>query len=271
MQRWAKRALGLALVLSLAACGSKTEGSGSNSAAGSSSAPKGKDSGKTASSGPATEGPSAKVASSAPPPTESAKPADSATAGGDKSPVDVKDILKSDDGEASGVLSVDLSKVEDDAPALGGTKQLEQEKLEWVDIGPVSIIQPPGWKHEAKSPFVIFESAGDPEKNAGVIFTGFEKQEEGLKLVDRMTEQFGFKDIKWHPAKAVKLGEDKSMPALISIGSATSAKGKALKLFFILLKTGQPLNLLALGGSPVDAPEDELNTAIGIVALAKKH
>ncbi|MFO0548009.1 MAG: hypothetical protein U0271_06455 [Polyangiaceae bacterium] len=270
--------MGLALVLSLAACGGKTDGSGSNSAAGSTSAAKAKDSGKTASSAPAKEGPSAKVASSAPPPapTESAKPADSATAGSDKSPVDVKDILKDDDGEASGVLSVDLSKVEDDAPALGGTKPIEQpaggtEKMEWVDIGPVSIIQPPGWEHAAKSPFVIFASTEKPDPHAAVIFTGFDKPEDGLKLVDRMTAEFKFKDTKWHKAKPVKLGEDKSMPALISIGSAKDEHGKELKLFFILLKTGQPLNLLALGGSPVDAPEDALNTAIGIVALAKKH
>jgi hypothetical protein len=85
-----------------------------------------------------------------------------------------------------------------------------------------------------------------------------------------MTKTLGFKETKWKKAKPVKLGEDKSIPALISFGTAKDSKGTPMKLYFALIKTGQPVNVLALGGADDDAPAEELNTALGIVAMAKK-
>jgi hypothetical protein len=101
---WFRGLLAAVALTTAIGCGDKAGGSGSASAKAESTS-KG-----------ATSGSAAAAASGA----QSAKPEGSAVAKADA--VDVKDILKGDgSGKSSNVLKVDLSKIDETAPALGGT------------------------------------------------------------------------------------------------------------------------------------------------------
>lgn len=259
MNGWSKKGWLASLVLALcvAGCGDKSGGASSGSAAASAK-----------STGSATATAKATAAATS---TAAATATVAATATGTAAPsaaaeIDVKSILAGDGEDASGI-AVNLADVKDDAPALGGVKpNIAADKVEWLPVGPLQVMNP-GWEKKKVGELGILVS---PDKKAGVVFTGFDTPENGAKKVDEMTKQLGFKETKWKKAKPVKLGEDKSIPALISFGTAKDPKGTPMKLYFALIKTGQPVNVLALGGADDDAPAEELNTALGIVALAKK-
>lgn len=255
-QAWFRGLLAGVLLTTALGCGDKGGGSGSASA-------KAEASSKAASSG------SAKAAASGAP-SASAKPEGTAVA---KADVDVKDILKGDPADkGSHVLKVDLSKIDETAPALGGTPAKAPEppqgqQVEWLPVGSFSIMNP-GWKKQHEDPLYALIS---PDEKAAVLFTGFDTPENGGKMVDAIVAELGFTDAMWQEAKPVKVGEDKSIPALLGLGNAKDKDGKAVKLFFMLVKAASPPNLLAIGGADADAPEEMLNTALGIVALVKHN
>ncbi len=229
-----------------------------------------------------TSSAAAPTTSAATKPAETAKPtttgsATAATEPAKPAEASLDDILEDKSDTDAGAVSVDLSKVDDNAPALGGAKNVPEpteagKKLEWVDIGPISLIEPPGWQHKVNKEKGLVVFLGAEEDKAAVVFSGFDKPEDGLKKVDQMIAEFQFKDVKWRKGKSVKLGEDKSLPAFLSTGTAKDKGGKGMKLFFTLIKTGQAVNVLAIGGQDDDAKTtDGLEMAITIVALAKKH
>ncbi|MBK6513030.1 MAG: hypothetical protein IPG04_02640 [Polyangiaceae bacterium] len=253
---WFRGLLAAVALTTAIGCGDKAGGSGSASA-------KAESTSKGATSG------SAAAAASG---SQSAKPEGSAAVA-KADAVDVKDILKGDgSGKSSNVLKVDLSKIDETAPALGGTppkppEPKAGEQVEWLPVGSFSIMNP-GWKKEHQDPLYALIS---PDEKAAVLFTGFDTPENGGKMVDAIVAQLGFTDATWQDAQPVKVGEDKSIPALLGLGNAKDKDGKPVKLFFMLVKADAPPNLLAIGGADADAPEDLMNTAVGIVALVKRN
>lgn len=229
----------------LLACSSGGSGSGSSSAAASSPA-------STAST---TQSSTAAASSSA-----SAAPA--------QAEVNVEDILKSDDANSEGIVDTDVSKVPDEGAVGLADMKPPPPKAEWLPVGNLAIMNP-GWdKQKISNNMGMLYSK---ELHAGVAFSAFGAKDDGPKTVQQMVKTLGFTDVKWSKkGKPVKLGEDKSVPALLFFGQGKSSKGDPLNLFFSVMKTGQPMNLIALGGARKESGADAYKATLAIVALAKR-
>lgn len=262
MMRWSTSGWMMALCLvGAVACGDGGKGSGSASAKADTSA-KASTSGTASAKQAAASG----TPSAAPVADASAKPA------GDKKEVNVDDLLKSNDPDASGVLNVDLSKVDEDAPALGGEEAEppkpadESKQLEWLDAGKLEVPNP-GWKFEKDDGMAFLLS---PDEKGAVFFTTFDTQENGLKKVDAVVAALKLKNAKFNKPSAVKIGPKDDIPALVGGATAESKDGKPGRLFYALIKTGEPLNLLAIGGAPDEGGKEAFDTAINIIANIRR-
>jgi len=189
--------------------------------------------------------------------TSSAMATDTGSAkaeGGDKKQIKPEDLAKEEASGDKNVLSVDLSKADNDAPTLGGGDEPpapKEGKLEWLEAGGL-MIPNPGWKHSTAADLGILES---PDQKGGVVFTGFKSPEDGLKKVDEITAKLQLKNVKWSKPEEVLVGPDK-LPGYAGGGKGEDEKGKPNKLFYALVKTGEADNLLAVGGADDDAEED---------------
>lgn len=223
----------------------------------------------TASAKPSTTSASAGTGSAAT--SAAAAPSGSADAG-KADAVDVSDILNDKSEDNAGVLSVDLSQVKEDAPPLGGAAPAPPpaqtgKELEWVPVGPLMFVQPGGWQKKKINNDIGLFVSGD--NKAGIAFSHFDTPANGEQRVNAMTQTFGFKEVKWSKSKQVKVGLDSKFPAIVRGGTGKDAKGKPMKLFFALIKTGQQMNIVALGGADTDAPEETMKLPLMIVATPK--
>lgn len=258
--------VGLALLVSLGlfGCGSDagTASSGSASAKSTGSS-KTTTSASAKASAKASSATTASAAASAAPATSG-----SADAGGGDKKVAVEDLAKGDASGDKALLNVDLSKVPSDAPALGGGEEPPapkgDAKLEWLPAPGIEIPNP-GWKKSEKGELHVLDS---PDDKGGVVFTHFGTPEEGLKKVDELTAQLHLKDVKWAKPTEVLVGPDK-LPGYVGGGKAADDKGKPVKIFYALVKTGEPQNVLALGGADDDA-EETWKTALDIIDSIRK-
>jgi hypothetical protein len=181
--------------------------------------------------------------------------------------VKVEDVFKDEDpADNKGVIEVDISKVPDEAPALGGIAAAPA-KAEWLPVANLLVMNP-GWEKKKSGDMGLLYSA---DLHAGVAFSGYEAKSNGGAKVDEMVKQLGFTDIHWQKkAHPFKLGEDKSVPAMLYFGKGKSSKGDPLKLFFALMKTGKPVNVVALGGARQESSAEAFKITLGIVALARR-
>ncbi len=255
------RSASLALLFAwLVACGEKTDGAGSTSSTTSATAGTTGTAAASVTASTKTEG----SAQAATPPSASPSGAETAQPSGGE--VDVASVMDDKPGETSSGITVDLSNVPDKAPALGGLEK-PPPKAEWLPVGNLAVMNP-GWEKKKKGELGMLYSK---ELDAAVVFTGYGAHENGGKKVDEMTKLFRWKETVWSKKpKAFLLGEDKSVPAYIFFGRAKDDEGKPLKVFFALMKTGKPVNVVALGGSSESSPPKAFKTALGIVALARR-
>ncbi len=185
--------------------------------------------------------------------------------------IDPKKLLEEDDGsDASGVLDVKLPDDDKrDAPSLGGGAKTEAALgggLKWLAAGPLAVPNP-GWQEIQDPPATVLLA---PDKKAAIVFAPFTTPQDGTTKVDKIVAFLKLKNPKWKKAKQVTIGPDK-VPALFGSGRATSPDGKTAKLFFSLIKTGGPQNLLAIGLADGDAPDNTLKTGMNIVGSIKKR
>jgi hypothetical protein len=173
---------------------------------------------------------------------------------------------------SSGVLSVDLSGIDDEhAPALGGAGAPPPPpppagtKLSWVPMAGLQIPNP-GWKKIDGKDVGIFMN---PDQKSMILFSGFTTTQEGAQKVDLITKQMKMTNFQWKKAKPVVLGPNK-VPALLGAGHAVASGGKGAKLFYALIKTGLPTNLLAIGAADDDAATQDFADSVNIVANLKK-
>ncbi|MFO0616324.1 MAG: hypothetical protein U0414_27275 [Polyangiaceae bacterium] len=237
-------ALALALCLGAAACGSpdaKPAGSGSPSA---------------------TATTSTKVATSAAP-AKSDEP---------KVDVDIAKILDaSKDAKTSGALKVDLSKVDENAPPIGGSaaKKDPSAKYTWIAAGDAVLIgQPQGWEKGGNE---VIGQFLDAKKKATIVWRTFTDQKDGQAKVDDLVKRLSMKDPVWRDnvLKKFVLGPDK-IPALMGAGNAKEPDGTPVALFYFLVQTGGKENLLIIGGVDDGAPKETLDEAIRIIDGIKK-
>ncbi len=182
--------------------------------------------------------------------------------------VDAKKLLEEDSGEASAVLDVKLPDDDKkDAPSLGGGTMATQPAagLTWLPAGPL-VVPNPGWQRIDDPPATVLLS---PDKKAGIVFTSFTTPQDGTTKVDNVVKFLKLRNAKWKKPKQVTLGPDK-VPALFGSGSAIDKDGKPLKLFFSLIRTGGPQNLLAIGLADQDSPDNTLKTGLNIVGSIKR-
>lgn len=183
--------------------------------------------------------------------------------------VDAKKILEEDGGEGSAVLDVKLPEDEKkDAPSLGGGTMAAQpsSSLTWIAAGPLAVPNP-GWQRIDDGPATVLLS---PDKKAGIVFAYFTTPQDGTAKVNNVVKFFKLRDAKWKKSKQVTIGPDK-VPAFFGSGSAIDKDGKPTKLFFSLMKTGAPQNLLAIGLADSDTPEATLKTGFNIVGSIKRR
>lgn len=185
--------------------------------------------------------------------------------------LDAKKLLEEDDGESSGVLDVKLPDDDKrDAPSLGGGSSAPVAapgaQVRWLSAGPLAVPNP-GWQEIQDPPATVLLS---PDKKAGLVFAPFTTPQDGTTKVDRIVAFLKMKNPKWKKAKQVTLGPDK-VPALFGTGKATAKDGTPAKLFFALVKSGGPQNLLAIGIADHDAPEPTLKLGLDIVGSIKKR
>ncbi len=182
--------------------------------------------------------------------------------------VDAKKILEEDAGEGSAVLDVKLPDDDKkDAPSLGGGTMAAQpsSSLTWISAGPLAVPNP-GWQRIDDGPATVLLS---PDKKAGIVFAYFTTPQDGGTKVDNVVKYFKLRNAKWKKPKQVTVGPNK-VPALFGSGSAIDKDGKPTKLFFSLMKTGAPQNLLAIGLADSDTPEATLKTGYNIVGSIKR-
>lgn len=182
--------------------------------------------------------------------------------------VDAKKILEEDTGDGSAVLDVKLPDDDKkDAPSLSGGTMAAQPSagLTWISAGPLSVPNP-GWQRIDDGPATVLLS---PDKKAGIVFTYFTTPQDGTAKVNNVVKFFKLRDAKWKKAKQVTIGPDK-VSSFFGSGSAIDKDGKPTKLFFSLMKTGAPQNLLAIGLADSDAPEATLKTGYNIVTSIKR-
>lgn len=188
----------------------------------------------------------------------------------DGADVNVNQLFTDEPGEGSELLDVDPTKVQDRAPGLTGLNisQQTKDKAEWLPLANLQIFNP-GWAKQKEGDVGVLYS--EP-LHAGVAFATFQAKANGGQRVDQLTKSLGWTNIQWvKKPKALRLGEDKSVPATMFFGKAKSKKGDPLKVFFAILKTGKPVNVVAVGGARASSPPEAINTALGIVALVKRN
>jgi hypothetical protein len=182
--------------------------------------------------------------------------------------VDAKKLLEEDTGDGSAVLDVKLPDDDKkDAPSLGGGTMAAQPaaSLTWISAGPLAVPNP-GWKRIDDGPATVLLS---PDKKAGIVFAYFTTPQDGTQKVNNVVKFFKLRDAKWKKSKQVTIGPDK-ISAFFGSGSAIDKDGKPTKLFFSLMKTGAPQNLLAIGLADSDTPEATLKTGYNIVGSIKR-
>jgi hypothetical protein len=189
---------------------------------------------------------------------------------GKEAEVDAKKLLEEDDGEGSGVLDVKLPDDDKrDAPSLSGgsapAAATPGAQLVWMNAGPL-LIPNPGWQRVDDGPATLLVA---PDKKAGIVFAPFTTPQDGTTKVDKVVALLKMKNPKWKKAKQVTIGPDK-VPALFGSGKAVGKDGTPAKLYFALIKTGGPQNLLAIGIADHDAPEPTLKMGLDIVGSIKK-
>jgi hypothetical protein len=199
------------------------------------------------------------------PPTATAAP----TAAADAKPVDVDAILGGQAEDSSGVLTVDISKADDPAPPLGGANAAPPEakpgkQIEWLDAGNL-VVPNPGWAKKRQGDLALLV---EEKSDGGVVFTPFGTTQDGLKKVDAITGLMKLKQLKWSKAQRVRLGPDK-IPAFVGLGKAVDSDNVPCKIFFALIITGKPQNLLAIGGGP-EKEEAVVKTSVQVVANIKR-
>jgi hypothetical protein len=183
--------------------------------------------------------------------------------------VDAKKLLEdADAGDGSAVLDVKLPDDDKkDAPSLGGGTMAAQPaaSLTWISAGPLAVPNP-GWQRIDDGPATVLLS---PDKKAGIVFAYFTTPQDGTQKVNNVVKFFKLRDAKWKKSKQVTIGPDK-ISAFFGSGSAIDKDGKPTKLFFSLMKTGAPQNLLAIGLADSDTPEATLKTGYNIVGSIKR-
>lgn len=220
-------------------------------------------------SGATTPASASTAAASTPAKASGAPVASAPIAAGEPAEVNVDQLFKDEPTDSSGLV-VEPDKVQDRAPGLTGLNisQQTKDKAEWLPLANLQIFNP-GWAKRKEGEVGIVYS--EP-LHAGVAFAPFDAKANGGQRVDQLTKALGWTNIQWvKKPKALRLGEDKSVPATMFFGRAKSAKGDPLKVFFAILKTGKPVNVVAVGGARAASPPEAINTALGIVALVKKN
>lgn len=183
--------------------------------------------------------------------------------------VDVDQLFKEEPDGSTDLLEVDPNKVSERAPKLTGLKiaQPAKDKAEWLPLVNLEILNP-GWAKQKNGDVGVLYS---DKLHTGVAFATYEAKANGGQRVDQLTKALGWTQIRWvKKPTALRLGEDSSVPATLFFGRAKSAKGDPIKVFFALMKTGKPVNVVAVGGARESSPPEAFKTALGIVALVKR-
>jgi len=246
-------AVALAVVALLAACQPKD----------------GSTTGGTSSTAAASSAPSSKAASkaSADKSTPSAPSGTAVASNGGDDDID-KIVDAAPAADQSGMLSVDLSKVDDKAPSLGANTPPPAAAsgappLSWLNAGSF-LIPNPGLKPTDSGGFTIMPMPG---KGAVLLFRGVKDDAELKKVSTDFLTALKLKEAKFNKSKAVVLGPDK-IPAQIGGGHIVFQDGKAGKLAFGVI-LGQPHIFMVMSAGD-GAPASDEKLALEILDHVKK-
>ncbi len=173
----------------------------------------------------------------------------------------------------TGALGLDLSAVGDEVPLLGPptTKAQPEDSSTKLDIGPIEIVSPAGWSSSKLSPGYVLLTSND--ERASVVLTGFHDPTEARDKVESLvTTTLKLRGVHWQRPKTTNLGDDASLPTILSVGHATNQEGNGVRLFFAAMSTDRGVNVLAVGGQAESAGSTQgLMTALAILAQAKRQ
>lgn len=170
-----------------------------------------------------------------------------------------------DEGGGSDVLDIKLPDENKQAPSLSGGTVASAAQVQWLSAGPLEVPNP-GWKQINDPPATVLVA---PDEKAAIVFAPFTSPQDGATKVDNVVKFLKLKQPRWNKAKQVSIGPNK-VPALFGTGGATAPDGKPAKLFFALIRTGGPQNLLAIGLADADSPEATRRTGKNIIGSIRR-
>lgn len=175
-------------------------------------------------------------------------------------PSDFSEILRDESSPlVEGTLVVDLSRVVEDAPALGAPLP---GVVDWLDTAEFRVPNP-GWRVFRRTPKGLFLAA--PDGHGDIIVFLFDEQRD----VDELLAGSRLSRWRWREPRAFTLGED-GLPALVGAGDARSAASEPVTLLYAIVRGGAE-HLLVLCAAKTRRGEEDLKVAAGIIGNVRRQ